>query len=190
VKLDGVGVTAFGDAAAFERWLTKNHQRREGIWLKIAKKNSGRPSITSDEAVDVGLCWGWISGQRLPFDETFYLQKYVPRRSGSVWSQVNVKKVEALNAAGRMRGPGLAEVTAAEKDGRWNAAYASQRTATAPKDLLQALARNRAAGKVFAELNRTERYAIILRLIKERIPSRRATLLKRIVADLQKQQRR
>ena len=84
------------------------------------------PSLTSDEAVDIGLCWGWISGQRRGLDETWYLQKYVPRRPRSIWSQINVAKVEALTAAGRMRPPGLAEVEAARADGRWAAAYSGR----------------------------------------------------------------
>ena len=100
------------------------------MWLKIAKKNSGVPSLTDDEAVDVGLCYGWISGQRKSLDEVYYLQKYVPRRPRSRWSQVNVDKVAELAAAGRMRPSGWAEVEAAKADGRWDAAYASQRNAT------------------------------------------------------------
>jgi uncharacterized protein YdeI (YjbR/CyaY-like superfamily) len=116
----------------------------------MAKKSSGIPSLTDDEAVDVGLCWGWISGQRRSHDGSYYLQKYVPRRPRSVWSQVNVEKVTLLIAAGRMRAPGLAEVAAAKSDGRWEAAYVSQRNATPPPDLVKALARNKAARDFFA----------------------------------------
>ena len=94
----------------------------EGIWLKIAKKSSGIPSLTDDEAVDLGLCSGWISGLRKPYDQVYYLQKYVPRRPRGRWSQVNVDKVEELIAAGRMRQPGLKEIEAAKADGRWNLA--------------------------------------------------------------------
>jgi uncharacterized protein YdeI (YjbR/CyaY-like superfamily) len=126
---DEAEVIAFHDAAAFEAWLETHVDLRVGVWLKIAKQGSGVPSMTANEAVDVGLCYGWISGQRRSLDEVFYLQKYVPRRSRSRWSQVNVAKVEELTAAGRMRPSGLAEVEAARADGRWAAAYASHRTA-------------------------------------------------------------
>jgi uncharacterized protein YdeI (YjbR/CyaY-like superfamily) len=112
-------VMAFRDAAEFEAWLDTHVDLRAGVWLKIAKKGSGVPSVTADEAVDVGLCYGWISGQRRSSDEVYYLQKYVPRRARSRWSQVNVAKVEELTAAGRMRPSGLAEVEAAKADGRW-----------------------------------------------------------------------
>jgi uncharacterized protein YdeI (YjbR/CyaY-like superfamily) len=125
-------VIAFRDAAEFEAWLDAHVDQRAGVWLKIAKRGSGVPSLTGDEAVDVGLCYGWISGQRKSFDEVYYLQKYVPRRPGSRWSQVNVAKVEELIAAGRMRPSGLAEVEAAKAGGRWAITYASQRNAAVP----------------------------------------------------------
>src|SRR5918998_6711471 len=128
--LDGVEVIAFRDADAWEGWLAVNHERQAGVWLKMAKKGSGIPAVTDDEVVDIGLCYGWISGQRRSLDERHYLQKYVPRRPRSLWSRVNVDKVEMLLAAGRMREPGLAEVRAAKADGRWEAAYASQKEAT------------------------------------------------------------
>jgi uncharacterized protein YdeI (YjbR/CyaY-like superfamily) len=131
-------VIAFRDAAEFEAWLDTHVDLQVGVWLKIAKKGSGVPSLTADEAVDVGLCYGWISGQRKSSDDVYYLQKYVPRRRGSRWSQVNVAKVEELIAAGRMRASGLAEVAAAKADGRWAAAYASQRNATVPSEVPRA----------------------------------------------------
>jgi uncharacterized protein YdeI (YjbR/CyaY-like superfamily) len=116
---DELEVIRCEDAAAWDAWLAANHGRREGVWLQIAKLHSGVASATNDEAVDVGLCWGWISGHRKPCDDTFFLQRYTPRRPGSNWSSVNVAKVEALMAAGRMQPPGLAEVEAAKADGRW-----------------------------------------------------------------------
>jgi uncharacterized protein YdeI (YjbR/CyaY-like superfamily) len=112
----------FADAAAFDAWLAANHGRHEGIWIKMAKRGSGVPSITSDEAVDVGLCWGWISSHRKSLDDVYFLQKYTPRRPKSRWSKVNVNKVAMLTAAARMRPPGQAEVDAAKADGRWAAA--------------------------------------------------------------------
>ena len=117
---DEAAVIAFRDAAEFEAWLETHVDLWAGVWLKLAKKGSGVPSLTADEAVDVGLCFGWISGQRKSHDDVYYLQKYVPRRPRSRWSQVNVAKVEALAAAGRMRPSGLAEVEAAKADGRWS----------------------------------------------------------------------
>ena len=116
---DGAEVIPFEDARAFEVWLETHLDHPAGVWLKVAKTSTGIASITSDEAVDVGLCFGWISGQRKALDEVHYLQKYVPRRPRSNWSQLNVRKVAALTAAGRMRPSGQAEVDAAKADGRW-----------------------------------------------------------------------
>lgn len=113
------------DAAAWDAWLATNHRLQRGVWLKIAKKHSGVASLTNDEAVDVGLCWGWISGHRRALDGTYFLQRYTPRRPRSNWSAVNVAKVGALMAAGRMHPPGIAEVEAAKADGRWDRASSS-----------------------------------------------------------------
>lgn len=175
----------FSDAAAFEAWLDEHPDLRRGVWLKIAKRGSGIASLTSDEAVDVGLCYGWISGQRKALDEVYYLQKYVPRRPRSRWSMVNVRKVEALEAAGRMRPPGRAEVEAARADGRWDAAYASQHEATVPPDLAQALAANPPAARAFESLGKTRRYAMILELLTARTEKTRAGRLRRAIAALE-----
>jgi uncharacterized protein YdeI (YjbR/CyaY-like superfamily) len=177
-------VIAFADAAQFEAWLDKHVYQPAGVWLKIAKKGSGVASLTSDEAVDVGLCYGWISGQRKPYDHVYYLQKYVPRRPRSRWSQVNVAKVEELTASGRMRPPGLAEVEAAKADGRWAAAYQSQRDATVPPDLAAALAANPRAAQAFDRLGRTEQYAVILKLLTARTDASRAAQLQREITTL------
>ena len=182
---DAAQVIAFRDAAEFETWLAEHVDHSAGVWLKIAKKASGIASLTDDEAVDVGLCYGWISGQRKGFDEIYYLQKYVPRKPRSRWSQVNVRKVEELMAAGRMRPPGLVEVAAAKADGRWDAAYASQKEATVPPDLADALAASPQAASAFESLNKTERYAVILDIVTARNPGTRIAHLRKAIAALE-----
>ncbi|MEW1546387.1 YdeI/OmpD-associated family protein [Streptomyces tsukubensis] len=172
-EIAGVEIIAFPDAAAFESWLAEHHGRHEGVWIKVAKKKSGIPTVTDDELVDIGLCYGWVSGQRRSLDERYYLQKYVPRRARSLWSQVNVDKVAALTAAGRMREPGLAEVRRAQEDGRWAAAYESQRTATVPPALATALEADPEARKAFDALDRTGRYQLILPLLQALTPEAR-----------------
>jgi uncharacterized protein YdeI (YjbR/CyaY-like superfamily) len=178
-------VIAFRDAAEFEAWLDAHVGLRAGVWLKIAKRASGRPSLTDDEAVDLGLCYGWISGQRKVCDDVYYLQKYVPRRSRSRWSQVNVARAEELIAAGRMRPSGLAEVEAAKADGRWAAAYESQRNATVPPDLAAALAESPQAARAFSALSKTQRYAVILKLITARTATARTARLHRAMTALE-----
>jgi uncharacterized protein YdeI (YjbR/CyaY-like superfamily) len=184
-ELDGIEVIAFADGREWESWLAANHERLAGLWLKIAKKASGVESLTELEAVEGGLCWGWISGQRKSYNDVYYLQKYTPRRPGSVWSKVNVDKVEELMAAGRMRAPGLAEVAAAKADGRWAAAYESQRTATVPPDLQAALERSGRAKDAFDALSKTARYLLILPLLKARTPEGRAAQLAKVINRLE-----
>ena len=131
--------TLFKSAKAFEAWLKKNHATSEGLWLKIAKRGSNEPSVTYPEAVEIALCWGWIDGQKKSLDDQHYLQRFTRRRARSVWSRINVNKVQALIEAGRMQAPGQAQVEAAKADGRWARAYDSARTSTVPEDLQAAL---------------------------------------------------
>jgi uncharacterized protein YdeI (YjbR/CyaY-like superfamily) len=176
---------AFRDSAQFEAWLDAHVDLHVGVWLKIAKIGSGIASLTDDEVVDVGLCYGWISGQRKSYDDVYYLQKYVPRRPGSRWSQVNLAKVEQLKADGRMRPSGLAEVEAAKADGRWAAAYQSQRNATVPPDLADALAASPPAAQAFEALSKTQQYAVILKLANARTATTRAAQLHKAMTTLQ-----
>jgi uncharacterized protein YdeI (YjbR/CyaY-like superfamily) len=181
---DGADVRPFRDADEFDAWLAEHHEEPAGVWLKLAKAASGIPSMTSDEAVDVGLCWGWISGQRRGLDDDYYLQKYVPRRPRSRWSQVNVRKVAELTTAGRMRAPGIAEVEAAQADGRWDAAYVSQKEFTVPEDLQAALDEAPSAAAAYDALSRTEQYAVVLDLVTARDPGTRKARLERAVQRL------
>lgn len=103
----------------------------------------------------------------------------------SSWSRINVEKFEALVAEGRVRPAGFAEVEKARADGRWEAAYESQRTAEVPPDLADALAQNPQALAAFDALGRSERYAVILELLKARTKTRREQLLARAIAKLQ-----
>ena len=182
---DQAEVITFRDGAEFEAWLAEHVDHSPGVWLKIAKKGSGIPSLTDDQAVDIGLCYGWISGQRRALDDLYYLQKYVPRRPRSRWSQVNVGKVEKLMAAGRMRSSGLAEVAAAKADGRWEAAYESQKEAVVPPDLAAALAGSPRASSAFESLGKTDRYAVILDIVTARDARIRAAHIRKAIAALE-----
>ncbi|CAM5691411.1 hypothetical protein SPURM210S_01121 [Streptomyces purpurascens] len=126
---DGTAPLAFATVADLDAWLTAHPVPHPGLWVKVAKKGSGIPSVSAADVNDVALCHGWITGQRKALDGSYYLQRITPRRPGSLWSMVNVRRVEGLTAAGRMRPGGRDEVASAQKDGRWDAAYASQQEA-------------------------------------------------------------
>ena len=133
------GAVKFATRADFEAWLEANHEQNPGIWLMIAKKGSTIRSITYTEAIEVALCFGWIDGQKARHDDQHWLQRFTPRSTRSRWSEINREKVEELTAVGRMRPAGIAEVERAKADGRWDAAYKGQRTASIPEDLQREL---------------------------------------------------
>lgn len=176
-------VKEFTTGAAFEKWLT-THRDTPGVWLKIAKKDAGITTVSVQQALDVVLCHGWIDGLKRACDEHYFLQRYTPRRSGSLWSKINVAKVEALIAAGRMREGGQAEVDAAKADGRWQAAYDSARNMPVPEELASALAKSRKAKIFFDELDKTNRYAFCWRVQTARKPETRAARVEKFVAML------
>ncbi|HEX2075790.1 MAG TPA: YdeI/OmpD-associated family protein [Geodermatophilus sp.] len=175
-------VLHFPDQAAFEAWLEIHHASAPGVYVKIAKKGAGVPSVTAPEVVESALCFGWIDGKAHSVDDRFYLLRLTPRRRRSVWSQKNVAAVEALTADGRMRPAGLAAVDAAKADGRWERAYAGAATITVPDDLAAALAAEPAAAQAFQQLDAANRYAVLWRV---HTAARPATRAKRIAALVQ-----
>jgi uncharacterized protein YdeI (YjbR/CyaY-like superfamily) len=183
---DELPILPFSSAAAWEAWLAREHARAPGVWLRIAKKESGIASVTVAEAVEVALCFGWIDGQVARHDADWFLQRYTPRRRQrqSPWSRINRDRALALIQAGRMRAAGLAQVEAARADGRWEAAYASPANATVPPDLQAALDANPAAAAFFATLRGANRYAILYRVQDAKQPQTRARRIDRFVAML------
>jgi uncharacterized protein YdeI (YjbR/CyaY-like superfamily) len=179
-------VRGFKDAGAFERWLDRNHDRSPGLWIKVAKRDSRIPSVTHAEALEVALCYGWIDGQRRALDATHFLQRFTPRRSRSMWSKINRDKVAQLTADGRMRPAGLREVERARADGRWDAAYAGQRTATVPEELQRLLDRNKRARAFFDGLDSRNRYAFIWRVQEAKKPETRVRRAEKFVEMLAK----
>ena len=177
-------VIAFKSSKELERWLRVNHAKSDGIWLKFARKDSGVDSVTYLEALDVALCYGWIDGQTKPFDAGSWLQRFTPRRARSRWSRRNTEKAEALIAAGRMAPAGLAQVKAAQADGRWAAAYDRQSQATVPPELEKALRANAKAQSFFATLNGVNRYALLYRIQVAKKPETKERLAAKFVAML------
>lgn len=182
-------IKSFRTEAAFERWVRSNHSRETELWLRIYKKDSGVPTISSAQALDVALCWGWIDGIRKAFDERSFLQRYTPRRARSIWSQINREHVARLTAAGRMTPHGQRQVDAAKADGRWDAAYAPIRSAskdTIPDDLRAAIEASPRARKTFAGLGRMNLFALAFRTNNMKTPAGRARKIEALVAMLER----
>jgi uncharacterized protein YdeI (YjbR/CyaY-like superfamily) len=165
-------------------WLSENHATCNGVWVQIAKKDSGQQSVTYLQALDEALCFGWIDGVPRKLDDQYYLQRFTPRRKRSVWSQVNREKVDALIAQGRMMPAGQREVDAAKADGRWDAAYAPPSRVEVPADLQSALEAHPAAAAQFAALNRTNRFGILARLQSVKREATRQARISEIIAQL------
>ncbi len=174
----------FGSKKKWADWLAKQHDKYAGVWLKLAKKDTGIPSITYEEALDVALCYGWIDGQKKGFDDNYWLQKFTPRGPRSIWSKINTEKAERLIASGAMQPAGLQAIKLAKRDGRWEAAYASQKNASIPEDLQAALDKNKKAKAFFATLNSVNRYAILFRIHNAKKPETRAKRIQQFVEML------
>lgn len=185
VPQDDLPIKAFKTSELFEAWVAKNAGSK-GIWLRVYKKDSGIPSITITEALDVALCYGWIDGQRNKYDEESYIQKYTPRRPKGLWSKKNIENTDRLIKAGRMTAGGLKEIAAAKADGRWAAAYDSPANSQVPEDFLKAVKKNKAAWTFFQTLNKTNLFAICWRLQTAKKPETREKRMHSIIAKLEK----
>ncbi len=181
----GLPVLPFASASAWEHWLELHHDEAAGVWLKIAKKGSGIATVSYEEAVEVGLCFGWIDGMKGGYDDRWFLQRFTPRRPRSKWSEVNVAKAEELIAAGRMRPAGLLQVEQAKEDGRWAAAYGRRTLADVPPDFQAALDANPKAADFFATVSRGNRYAMLYRLHDAKQPETRQRRIAQFVAMLE-----
>ena len=150
----------------------------------IAKKDSQATGVSYAEALEAAICYGWIDGQKDKLDGDHWLQRFTPRKPRGRWSKINAEKAAALIEADRRRPAGRREVEAARADGRWDAAYAGQRTMAVPEDLERELVANDGARAFFATLSSANRYAILYRIGDAKRPETRARRIATFVAML------
>ena len=177
-------VLLFESPREWESWLDAHYAQPRGVWLKLAKKGAPVPSVSYADALDAALCYGWIDAQKKSYDSTFWLQKFTPRRSRSVWSRVNTDNVMRLIEAGKMTPAGQREVDAARRDGRWDAAYEPQSNLTLPDDFQAELDRHPQAKEFFDTLNKVNRYAIHHRIATAKKPETRQARIDKFIAML------
>lgn len=175
---------AFRTASQWERWIAKQPRSSKGVWLKLAKKDSGIRSVSHQEAIDGALCHGWIDGQLQKYDERCWLIRFTPRSSRSKWSKINQARARTLSDDKRLSPAGLEEIQRAKADGRWEAAYAPQSKAVVPLDLQQALDKNPKAKQLFLKLDSANRYAILYRVHDAKKPETRAKRIEQYVEML------
>ena len=175
---------SFASREAWWAWLSEHHGDQGGVWLRLERKRPGAAPLTHPEALEAAIAHGWIDGTRKRLDERSYLQRFTPRRARSRWSKINRDKAVELIARGEMAPAGLAEVERAKADGRWDAAYAGQRTIEVPDDLRAELERSPAAAEAFAGLDSRNRYAILYRIGAAKRAETRARRIEQFVAML------
>lgn len=182
---NGLPILEFGSQAEFAAWLAE-HVTTPGVWIKIAKKGAGIPSVNYDDALEIALRYGWIDGQAQRVDDVHYLRRFTPRTKRSRWSKINRAAAERLIEACEMTPAGLREVEAAKADGRWDDAYAGPAASTVPDDLRAALAANPEAAAFFDALTSQNRYAILYRIEEAKRPETRARRIEKFVAMLER----
>ncbi|MGH7491223.1 MAG: YdeI/OmpD-associated family protein [bacterium] len=179
-------IKSFATPQKWREWLARNHATSDDLWLRIFKKDSGKKTVTHDEALDEALCFGWIDGQSNKYDEKSWLQKFTPRRPKSLWSKRNREHVARLIKEKRMQPAGLKEVEAAKEDGRWNQAYDSPKNIEVPADFLKELKKNKKAYAFFKTLSKANTYAIAWRLQTAQKPETRERRMKAMLEMLKK----
>ena len=182
---DPIAVTTPAD---WNLWLAAHPGERE-VWVLFHKKATGIASMTWEQAVIEALAHGWIDGIKKSVNETQWIQRFTPRKPGSAWSQKNVAHAEKLIAEGRMTPAGLAHVTLARQNGRWDSAYVGGSAGEMPPEFLAALAANPAAAAGYAALNAKNRFAIYYRITSVKRADTKARKIADYVAMLARGER-
>jgi uncharacterized protein YdeI (YjbR/CyaY-like superfamily) len=178
-------LVTFADIAEFERWLEEHAESATaGVWLRFSRKGAPETTMTKSDAIDCALAHGWVDGQLGRLDDHFYKTRFTPRRPGSAWSQANRERIEALERTGRLRPAGRAQIDRAKADGRWETAYAGQRSAAPDPDLDAALDATPAARTMFDQLDAANRFAVLYRVQQARSPEKRAAKIAEMIAML------
>jgi uncharacterized protein YdeI (YjbR/CyaY-like superfamily) len=184
--LKDLPVYLFTTPKEWEAWLSENYNKVHAVWIKFAKRDSGAVSVSYDEALQVALCYGWIDGLINKYDKKFYVTRFSPRKSHSIWSKTNRELAEKLISEGKMRTGGLITIEAAKVNGRWENAYDSASTMHVPEDFLKELSKNKKAEEFFQTLNRANTYAIAFRLQTAKTPETRAKRMEKLLAMMKK----
>jgi uncharacterized protein YdeI (YjbR/CyaY-like superfamily) len=173
----------FDSAAAFRDWLDANHEREPAVLVGFHKRHTNRPSLTWSESVDQALCFGWIDGIRRSIDGEAYAIRFTHRKPGSVWSAVNIKKVEELTKAGLMRPAGLEAFEARDEEKSRIYSYEQRHTAALDPDEARMFRRNHKAWKFFEAQARGYRQTVIYWVTSARQASTRQRRLAQLIED-------
>lgn len=163
-------------------WLEKNHGRKKEVWLKYYKRNSGKKSVSYEEAVEEAICFGWIDTTARSVDDESYMQKFTPRNPRSAWSLLNKRRALKMMKAGRMTKAGMAKIRVAKESGAWAGAYTLKKTAKMPQDLKKALEKNERAQENFNNFPNGARNYYVMWVEDAKLEETRRRRIRRVVA--------
>jgi uncharacterized protein YdeI (YjbR/CyaY-like superfamily) len=169
----------------WRKWLEKNHDRKDSVWLIYHKKNSKTPSMSWSDAVEEALCFGWIDSKRQAIDETTFRQFFGKRKPKSLWSGINKDKVKRLIDDGLMTSAGLAAIEVAKKNGYWTLLDDVEKRIV-PPDLERALKKTRGARKFFDSLSSSDRRILLQWVVLAKQDETRKKRINEIVAAASK----
>jgi uncharacterized protein YdeI (YjbR/CyaY-like superfamily) len=181
-------LTFFKSPAAFRKWLEKNHDKAAQLMVGFYKRGSGRPSITWPESVDQALCFGWIDGVRRRIDDESYSIRFTPRRRGSIWSAINIKRATELQEQGLMHAAGVREFEKRKENKSRIYSYETAPRALDPKDEKRFRA-NKKAWKYFSEQPPWYRRVAIYWVVTAKKEETRARRLATLIDDSAHQRR-
>ncbi len=170
---------------AWQKWLEKNHQKEQSIWIIYYKAKSNMPTVKYTDAVDIALCYGWIDSTSRPIDEEKYMQYFTKRKPKSVWSKVNKEKVERLIKEGKMTKAGFESIEIAKQNGSWNILDDAENLVI-PNNLENEFKKYKNANTNFLSLSRSDKRNILQWLT---LAKRSETIQKRVeeIASLAEQ---
>ncbi len=171
----------FRNQVEWRRWLDNNHDTRTEVWILTYKTHTGKPCISYPEALDEALCYGWIDSRVRRIDDEKHLMRFAPRKTSSIWSKKNRRRVEELIKEGRMTVHGLEKVEAAKKNGQWAKAIAPGTPPRMPKELKDALMSNQKAWKNFQALAKSYRTSYIYWVITAKRDETRRKRIRTVV---------
>jgi uncharacterized protein YdeI (YjbR/CyaY-like superfamily) len=178
----------FPSQSDFRNWLKKNHKKATELLVGFYKVDSGKPSMTWSQSVDQALCFGWIDGVRRSIDEESYSIRFTPRRKTSIWSAVNIRKVEELTKQGLMQPAGVEALRhrKAEKSGIYS--FENQ-PKTLPRNYEKKFRSNKNAWLFFTEQAPSYRRVMFFYILSAKQESTRLKRLEKVIAESGKQRR-
>lgn len=170
----------------WREWLEKNHSKQDEIWLIYYKKHTKKPTIPYQDAVEEAICFGWIDGKVRSIDDEKYMQRYTPRRKGSIWSLLNKKRAQKMIKQGKMTKPGLETIKQAKKNGNWQKAYSSKTKPVMPLELKNALKTSKKASENLNKLTNSQQNQYITWIAWAKTKETREKRVKEVIKRLEK----